>query len=108
MRRIPYRDGEYAIVVAGTYDGVRVVVCNECLLPNINSGKDSSFAEYRVSPPGKLSKMLYGSYESQIQSAVDSLVKDIKATHNSDAIKRKKSDGIIECTKETLVKMYGE
>ena len=108
MKRIAHQDKDYTIVINDISDGVRIQVFSTFSLNEINQYHNTNFGSYRVSPPGKLSGMLYGSYESQIKSAVDSLIREIDAEHNANDVKRKKSNEIFECTKTTLINMYGE
>ena len=104
---MPFQDERYTIVIEDTYDGVIIGVYSTSYIHAAMQYHHADFGRYTVSPPGKLSKMLYGSFESQIQSAVNSLMSEIEVMYYVEAKQRKKIDKTFECTKTTLKNMYG-
>ena len=108
MKRIVYQDTQYSIVAQDICTGVDISVYTTYDINSFGNRRCNDFNHYTVVPPNKLQKMMFGSYESQIKSAVDALINDIEIKHNSDDIQREKSTAIYECTNKTLTRLYGE
>lgn len=108
MKYIAHQDEDYAVVIKYIYNGVDISVYNTHGLNEIPPYRCNDFNHYSVVPPNKLQKMVFGTYKSQIQSAVYSLINDIKNVHNENEVQCKKQNEIFECTKKTLISLYGE